>query len=731
MKYCAFEQEGKVLRIDTAFPPNTWANQLFNRQIYATVSQRMEGAVRVIGENFAMRPFMEADNRFFVCVDDQAFRMCAEEGESFSCRHSLYDTRLDERFNGVKTALHVFAPTEGSFLIWTAEFENTADTEKNIEFFSQYHFSIDKLMSFSSRFDTEINGMYCTGFPYHVKYEDYERLQPTVDYKYVMTDAPVTAYEGNAQRFYGCDDYSRMPRGVLERRLLNKCCELEPCYAIFQHSFTLAPGEKKTIRYLMGLSKTYEQMLQSKAILAQTDSLCEQMRKDWDACAQTFQMHTLDHEWDALVNYWLKKQIRGFVYTNRGSTYCCVRNQLQDLMGYSLIRPRESFDYLLKILRRQKHDGFLKQHYDTTDAPLRDLGLMFHSDSYLWLLLCACEIIENCEDRTLYQYQVEYLDSPVRESVLTHLQKAAYYMFTQVGEHGLCLFLDGDWTDPVNGPGRFGKGESTWNSLGLCWAVDRLNAIFPDDTLAKKSKEMKEAVNRYCWDGEWYLAGFSDDGTPIGSHRDEACKIFLNTQTWAIMAGAASGERLEKVRASVEHMLRTDYGYAVLAPAFTKYNPFWGKISVKLAGTTENGSVYNHAVMFKAYADVVSGDPDAARNTILMTLPTNFDTCPDEDFGCPLFFSNYYFGLRGDNYGRVNAMSYRTGTVAWCLWITVKQLFGIQRSGAGVQFCPQLPKAWNEASMHCQWEDHSCEVQAQAHTICCIADGTVQRTMER
>lgn len=400
-------------------------------------------------------------------------------------------------------------------------------------------------------------------------------------------------------------------------------------------------------------------------------------------------------------------------------------------MGYSLIRPQESFEYLLKILRRQKHDGYLKQHYDTADKPLRDLGLMHHSDSYLWLILCACEVIENCADKTLYDFPVEYLDSSVRESVLTHLQKAAYYMFTQVGEHGLCLFLDGDWTDPVNGPGRLGKGESTWNSLGLCWAVDRLNAIFYDATLAEKSRAMKQAVNQWCWDGAWYLAGFSDDGTPIGSHKDDACQIFLNTQTWAIISGVAAGDRLDAVKRSIEERLKTDYGYAVLSPAFTSYHPLWGKISLKLAGTTENGSVYNHAVMFKAYADVVGGDAELARQTILMTLPTNFEHFPDEDYGCPLFYSNYYFGLQGDNYGRVNAMSYSTGTVAWCLWIVAKQLFGVQYGSHGLQFHPQLPKSWGSAVFTCRHDDQLCEVRADEHQISCYTDGVLQKTIAR
>lgn len=57
------------------------------------------------------------------------------------------------------------------------------------------------------------------------------------------------------------------------------------------------------------------------------------------------------------------------------------------------------------------------------------------------------------------------MDEEKGDTVLEHLKQAVRYMYSQVGTHGLCLFLDGDWTDPINGAGRGGKGESVWNSM--------------------------------------------------------------------------------------------------------------------------------------------------------------------------------------------------------------------------------------------------------------------------
>ncbi|MGN0997981.1 MAG: GH36-type glycosyl hydrolase domain-containing protein [Faecousia sp.] len=723
MKYCAFQNHGAELTIDTPFTPVTWDNRMVNVGLEAFVSQRLQGKVNAIERKFVQRSVFEEDRGFYLTVNGKPYQIARGTGSEFSCVHGVCDTTLTECFDGVRTKIHTFVPSEGRNMFWTISLCNKTERPVAVDFFSLFHFSVDWLMSYSSRFDKKANGMYCTGFPYYVKYEDHDKLQDQIRFKYVLCDSPVYAYEGNGQRFFGCDDHSVMPRAVVQGQCSNKCCELEPCYSIMQHRMNLAPGEETKISYVTGITETYEQMLEQKTSLEQIERIYADTAAFWNQRMQTFQVETPDENLNALINYWLKKQCITFVYTNRRNSYCCVRNQLQDLMGYSLMDPQDAFKRLVKILERQKYDGFLKQHYDTADAPLRDLGLMNHSDACMWLILCSVDILENLGDRAYYDYPVRYLDSPVQESVLTHLKKAAHYMFGQVGEHGLCLFLDGDWTDPVNGPGRLGKGESTWNSVALAHAVDKLNEVIFDPELDQKSRQIKEAVNRWCWDGNWYLAGFSDNGTPLGSHRDEECKIFLNSQTWAIISGVATGERLEKTCQSIERMLKADYGYLVLAPAFQSWNPIWGKISEKMAGTTENGSIYNHAVMFKAYADLVRGDGDMAVNTITMTLPTNQEHFPDDFCAHPLFYCNYYFGPGGDNYGRVNPYGITTGTVPWLLWLVVKQIFGVKLSSGETAFAPKLPNCWETAQLSIRRGDHIYTVRKEQGRYSCTVDG--------
>ena len=58
----------------------------------------------------------------------------------------------------------------------------------------------------------------------------------------------------------------------------------------------------------------------------------------------------------------------------------------------------------------------------------------------------------------------------------------------------------------------------------------------------------------------------------------------------------------------------------MIYPPFAEWDGRWGRISIKKAGTTENGSVYCHATMFKAYSDGIMKDGQSLYETLKKTL---------------------------------------------------------------------------------------------------------------
>ncbi len=59
----------------------------------------------------------------------------------------------------------------------------------------------------------------------------------------------------------------------------------------------------------------------------------------------------------------------------------------------------------------------------------------------------------------------------------------------------------------------------------------------------KEATTLKENINKYTWDGEWYTRAYKDNGEPLGSKNCEEGKLYLNAQTWAIINDTANQER--------------------------------------------------------------------------------------------------------------------------------------------------------------------------------------------
>ena len=699
MEYGYFSDAGREYVVTTPFPPSPFSNRLFNDSYTMDVTQRMDGGGKLVNTDFSSVPFRREENFFYVTYNGKPHILCRGNGESYSCAHRLYQTELIERFACFESRLRVFIPTEGRREIWTFSVTNTSSEPAQIGLFAA--FGMPKVsMQCEAGLDAQQRFLLRTGCPWYWRYEDHQSAVARQTYDYILPDRKPTSGECDRLRFFGCDYTEGIPRAVAQGYCENGRFQqdrTDPIGAL-HHSFSLAPGQTATVHYQIGSEKTLDSVYAIADSFPDVEAELSRLRSLWEARCSVLTVETPNQELNYLTNYWFKRQMINFARHNRGGTYCPIRNQLQDQLGYAMLDPEEALRRTIKLVERQHFNGYLKQYYNTDGKPDDKLCLMEHSDSYIWLILCVIEVVEKTGDVTNYQLPVGYMDSERKEPLLTHLVKAARFMANRLGSHGLCLMLDGDWSDPVNGPGHKGKGESGWNSMAFVYALQRLLHVFPDAELTAVRDRLTENINTHLWSGSWYAAGINDDGIPYGVPTDTQGQKFLNTQTWAVISGVATGERLEQVVSTIESMQRP-FGYVLLDPPFTSYNPIWGRVSAKQSGTTENGSVYCHAVMFKILGDCIRGDGELAADTLLRMLPTNPDHGPEKSRQCPLYWANYYFGMPGENFG-FSSYHYRSGTVAWHFWTLTEYILGLRCSATdGVQCDPCLPKAWHNAKV--------------------------------
>lgn len=724
MKYGRFAGNGSQYIINTPKTPNKWYNYLFNDSYYMEISQTAQGNSQCLEKG--IRTFTRGYRYFYVKnninkeIWSPNYRPLKSALDNYECIHSLGSTEIISEYKGIETSIRAFVPREGVQEVWTLKVKNNMDEAQDLSLFSVYSFENGDPMGSKADYDKESGLLWSFTFPYHVYYEEKEKLDDKNSLIYMFADSPINSYDCSEKRFFGGDDTTEIPAAIINDSCSNFRSEWDNPLGAFEHKMILKPGEEKEINIFIGCAKDLQEASVKKEKWMQSGVVEKELRKVeeyWEGVSNQFIIETPDKNLDYLVNYWLKKQVTLMARNNRLSVYCPVRNQLQDAMGYSMIDTKIAEELMIKVIKRQEKNGFIKQWYMTDGSAPKALCLLNHMDAPIWLVSCMCSLVNQAGNIEILDREVEYKDSDEKGTIYEHMLKAVYYLSEQTGEHGLCLMGDGDWTDPINGAGRLGKGESTWSTMGLKYAARQLipfarkkGDVSSIEKLESIAARLDDAINTHCWDGNWYVTGFDDFGVPFGKSSDEEGKIFLNSQTWAIMSETARGERLEKCKEAIEG-LNSASGPLLLAPAFSDWNKTWGRISIKLAGSTENGSVYCHASMFKAYSDCLAGDGNKAYETIIKTLPTNPENDPDKNLQVPLFVPNFYFGLKDSpNFGQSSNHN-GTGTAAWLLWVVIEHMLGAKATVDGIQITPCIPAEWKQFNLKRKFNNALYEIK--------------------
>lgn len=705
-KYGRFTDGGKKYEILTPLTPVPWKNHLYNDEYYLEISQTLQGEGYLVKDY--NRTLCLNGYRYFYLQDRESkevwnpnFVPLGKIPDSYSCSHGIWTSELKSLQQGIETTIQVTVPPSGSREIWSISLHNRTDCPREIAFYSVFGFYDHGVMGGECFYDEESQVIFKYAFPYHTLYEEKEKVEKEKAYFYVFADRAPDGCEMSKRRFFGSQGEGAVPESVKNETLSGIKGEAEDFCGAFSYIFHFEPQETIQIFMEAGAETDKEQIAERKNGFceAQVKREIQQTENYWQQLFDGFYMETPDENLNAFGNYWLKKQITLLTRQNRGSSYCPIRNQLQDAMGYAMIQPEAAQKYILDVMRRQTRDGFIQQWHDTTGVPPRGLCLLKHTDGPVWLVICAETLVRQNGNREFFSRQVPYLDGGTG-TILEHMAAALYYLAKNVGEHGLCLMGDGDWNDPMNGVGREGKGESVWLSMALVYAIWLMLPYLKEMDLDgyfklfRSAEEMKTAINTCAWDGKWYAAAVHDDGELIGDSKD---RCFLNTQSWAILSGAAGNRRKEILKGTLENLM-TPFGPVILYPPFESWDSRWGRISVKKSGTTENGSVYCHASMFHAFSQAVCGDGNGFYETLRRTLPTNPENPPERNLQIPVYIANYYYGLKDSaNFGR-SSQHYGTGTAAWMLMLLMEEMLGVKAAVDGLMLHPCLPDAWKKVN---------------------------------
>jgi cyclic beta-1,2-glucan synthetase len=501
-----------------------------------------------------------------------------------------------------------------------------------------------------------------------------------------------------------------------------------------------AKERREVVFYLTEVPTLDEFRSQARSIgsVATCNAERQAVAQYWTNLTEAIQISTPAKTFDTMMNGWLLYQTVSCRLFGRSAFYQSggaigFRDQLQDSLALLLIAPKMVRQQILTHAARQFVEGDVQHWWH----PPTGRGVRTKiTDDLLWLPYCVHRYLETTGDTSILDEDVGFieaapLDDGVMESYLVpgeSMHRGSIYEHCIIaidraltrGPHGLPLMGGGDWNDGMNEVGRHGQGESVW----LAWfVIDVLKRFAPlarerrDNYRAQSYEErithLGEAIEKSCWDGEWYLRAFYDDGSPLGSKNNDECRIDSIAQSWSVISGAGKPERQKQAMDSaVRNLVRKEIGIIeLLKPPFdvSKQDP--GYIKGYLPGIRENGGQYTHAAAWLIIALARQGRGAEALELFEMVNPINLTRNPA---GLERYRGEPYV-LCGDVYSNVQhpgraGWSWYTGSSGWFYQAGLHEILGIRRLGNELVIDPCIPPTWEGFSVRMRIQEATVEI---------------------
>lgn len=335
--------------------------------------------------------------------------------------------------------------------------------------------------------------------------------------------------------------------------------------------------------------------------------------------------------------------------------------------------------------------------------PITETGLHSNvSDNLLWLPFVVAEYIKETGDLSLLDEPVPFVDETTPAPLWQHCRLALQLALSRRSSRGLPLIGDHDWNDGLNAVGNAMRGESIWLGHFLAKVLlEFFDVVRLTDKAElfvfcpREAEALRQAINQHGWDGRWYWRATRDNGEVIGSHTCEQGKIFLNAQTWSIIAGTATGDRATTAMQAVyDHLLR-EFGPLLLWPAYSTPDPSIGYLTRYAPGRRENGGVYTHAATWAVLAAALLGDGDRAYAMYRSINPIYRGLDPDLYQAEPYVTPGNIEGPDSPLFGR-GGWTWYTGSAAWLFKVSIEGILGIRPTRQGLMVDPCIPGSWDE-----------------------------------
>lgn len=758
MRYGYFDNEKREYVIEKVDLPTSWTNYLGVEDTCVVVNHTAGGYMfyktpeyhritRFRGNAVPMdRPghyvyIRDNDNADYWSVSWQPTGKPFDKAK-YTCRHGMSYTVYECDYDNIHAEQKLSVPIGDAVEIWDVTLTNNDNKPRNLSLFTYAELSFHHIMIDNQNFQMSL---YCAGSSYEDGIIEEDLFYEEFGYQYFASNLEPDGYDCLRDKFIGNYRTEDNPIAV-EKGQCSSSKELGGNHcASLQKNIMLAPGESVRVLYFLGEGnrekgrEIREKYSKPKAV----DQAYENLRNFWKEKLDALQIKTPNEGMNTLINTWNLYQSEINVMFSRfasfievgGRTGLGYRDTAQDAMTIPHSNPQMCKKRILQLMQGLVSEGYglhlfqpewfekkegEKPFKSPTVVPEFDKNDMIHglkdacSDDALWLVSSVVEYVKETGEFDLIDTKVSYADKG-EDTVYDHMKTILNFSRRQVGESGICKGLRADWNDCLN----LGGGESAMVSFLHYWALQNFVELAwhmgrAEDALyyTKMAEEVKEACDRELWDGDWYIRGITKNGRKIGTKEDKEGKVHLESNAWAVLSGAAQGEKAQKAMDSVDRYLYTEYGLLLNAPSYTKPDDDIGFVTRVYPGLKENGAVFSHPNPWAWAAECKLGRGDRAMKFYDALCPYNQNDKIEIRESEPYSYCQFIVGRDHEAFGRARH-PFMTGSGGWSYFSATRYMLGIRPGFDNLVIDPCVPADWKEFEVKRRWRGAEFSIKVE------------------
>ena len=736
-KFDDARREYVITRPDT---PKSWSNYLGSTEYGAIITNNAGGYSfyksaaqgRYTRLRFNSVP-LDQPGRYFYLRDrdsndywSSSWQPVGKPLEQFQniCRHGTGYSIIQSTYAEIETKTTYFVPLDATFEVWLIEVTNhsshprTLDLFTYVEYASEWHVWHDTFNLQYAQYIVDCNvenDVLSVGISSSLPEvpEKFEFRDQSRHSFMTLVGATVTGFDTDREAFLGGPYRTYANPVVVEtgKTTQSRAFGDNSCGTL-KVELVLKPGETKSFAVLMGVGRGAVAAAAAKAIVpdvATAKTKLDEVRNYWHSKIGSFSTTTPDADFDHMINVWNAynclityawSRAASLVYSGErdGLGY---RDTVQDLLGVmaALTTPaRERLE--LMITGQVSTGGAMPVVKPFAHNPGHEPLVPDHeyrSDDCLWLFDTVPAYVKESGDLGFFDKVLPYADQG-EATILGHLRRAIEFNLERSGAHGLPCGLSADWNDTL----KLGyRGESVMVAFQLRHALRTYDEICTrlgkSDEVAWAKKELAKldsALQKHTWDGAWFVRAYSEDGSVIGTKANAEGSIFLNTQSWAVLSGAASPEQAKGCMDSCKEHLGTDYGLMLCAPPFKTVPCQEIRAVLFNPGTKENSGIFCHPQGWAVIAETKLGRGDRAYEFYRAYMPSAYNDRAEIREIEPYVHCQSTHGKFSRKHG-ASRLPWLSGTATWSYVAGTQYILGIRPEWDGLLIDPVIPAKWD------------------------------------